>query len=583
MTFWVGALIVGTTFGCVSEMDPLFLSYADCSISIAPDPIFADGSSSELQVSLRYSKRLPAAGIEVTLLTDDAPVTVQQASVVTDALGLARFDVQANEPGAVTFGVQVSHRGRSFELPLTAQVPVMDLLVPRVPPRNPNVSLYGQITGLAFGTVVAVEVNHTILPPMGRNGVVMLLGNVPKGTLYDVAIPSNPRGQSCSIAPRHGAVGPNTPRVQIHCALSVVTANDVNDTVVLGQTDDASSLSQSPPDAATLLQPWGKAFTSAEGITFVADRSNQRVLGYYPEPISGSAATLVLGQNDDFTANAPRAATQGFNRPSAVGGGNNVLLVADTNNNRIVIYEPTPFGQVDPTIVLGQTNLATNSAGCGSAALNHPNQAVAAGNMLLVADTSNHRVLVWSFWPTATGTPADLVLGQASFTTCLPNQGSGLALASSLSAPQDVWADENYLAVADFGNRRVLIWAQLPVLTGQAADIAVGQADLNSSGAQATSATSLNGPVSVVFDHNTLFVADAQDHRVVAFNPFPAVSGPGASYVLGQYLSTDNTCNQGHGATPFTLCNPTGVSFVGGDLAVTDSNNNRMLIFYSNP
>ncbi len=137
--------------------------------------------------------------------------------------------------------------------------------------------------------------------------------------------------------------------------------------------------------------------------------------------------------------------------------------------------------------------------------------------------------------------------------------------------------------MADTGNRRIAIWLTLPVITGQAADLAVGQPDLFSGGTQTTSATSLNGPVSVVFDDNTLFVADSVDHRVLAFNPFPTSSGAAASYSLGQHLASDNLCNQGNFVAPYTLCQPTGVSFVGGDLAVTDSNNNRVLIFYTDP
>ena len=456
-------------------------------------------------------------------------------------------------------------------------------LVPRVPSHNPSVSLYGQVRNLAFGSTVTVVANHVSLPPIARNGIVRLLNDVPIGTIYDVSLPINPRGQVCTIAPLHGAVGPQTAYVDILCRLSVVTANDVNDTVVIGQPNEGTVIAQTPPDQTTMLMPRGKVFANIDGTLYAADRGNHRVLGYYPAPVSGAWASLVLGQNNDFSGDGPSTGTVGFNGPSSVGGGNGLLLVADTNNNRVVVYTPMPYGQVGPTFAMGQSGLGTTVAGCGPAGLTAPNQAATSGNMVLVADSGNHRVLIWNRWPTMSGTSADVALGQTDLASCLPNQGAGLPLASSLSAPQDVWSDQNRMAVADTGNRRVLIWLNLPVITGQAADLAIGQADLLSGGSQTTSATSLNGPVSVVFDNNTLFVADSVDHRVLAFNPFPTVSGASASYALGQHLSTDNLCNQGNVVAAFTLCMPTGVSIVEGDLAVTDSNNNRVLVFYSDP
>ena len=302
--------------------------------------------------------------------------------------------------GLLFLALVVSCNGRWRNLDLhdastTAVVENHADLVPRVPSHDGNVTLYGQVKNLAFGSTVTVVVNHVSLPAMGRDGVFKLLNDVPIGTLYDVSIPNNPRGQVCSVTPLHGAVGPRTAYVDIMCQLSVATANDVNDTVVVGQVDDATVIAQTPPDDTSLLAPWGKVFAHVDSTLFVADRGNHRVLGYYPAPVSGAWAAMVLGQNNDFSGDGPQAGTVGFDGPSSVGGGNGLLLVADTNNNRVVVYTPTPYGQVDPTWVMGQSNLATTSAGCGPAGLTAPNQAATSGNMVLVADTGNHRVLIW--------------------------------------------------------------------------------------------------------------------------------------------------------------------------------------------
>ncbi len=75
---------------------------------------------------------------------------------------------------------------------------------------------------------------------------------------------------------------------------------------------------------------------------------------------------------------------------------------------------------------------------------------------LLVADSGHSRVLIWNSIPTASGTPADLVLGQADFTHCLRNGGGGLS-ASTLDKPVDVWTDGTRVAVVDMINQRVHI------------------------------------------------------------------------------------------------------------------------------
>ena len=480
-------------------------------------------------------------------------------------------------------GCETAHKRPQGAATTASKIESQADLLPRVPSHDGNVTLRAQVTNLAFGSVAALVVNHTNLPPISHDGIVPLLADVPIGTLYNVSMPANPRGQVCTVTPLHGAVGPRTPYVEVTCKPSVVTANDVNDSVVVGQLDDVHVIAQSPPGDATLRVPWGKVFTSIDGTMFVADRGNQRVVGYYPLPLSGASAATVLGQNNDFSGSAANSGTLGFTGPSGVGGGNALLLVTDTNNNRVLMYTPTPYGQVDPAWVVGQANFTASAPTCGPAGLAAPSQAMTSGNVLWVADTGNHRVLAWNSWPTRSGVAADVVLGQSSLTSCLPNQGTGQTSESTLSSPQDVWTDQNRIAVADTGNRRVLIWLTLPVVTGQIADLAVGQPDLLSGGNQTTSATSLNGPVSVVFDDNTLYVADSVDHRVLAFNPFPTSSGATATYALGQHVATDHLCNQGNLVAAFTLCQPTGVSFVAGDLAVTDSNNNRVLLFYTNP
>ena len=99
---------------------------------------------------------------------------------------------------------------------------------------------------------------------------------------------------------------------------------------------------------------------------------------------------------------------------------------------------------------------------------------------LAVADTDNHRVLLWNAFPRGAsvgdpeGAQPDLVLGQSGFTSAAANRGSTPSLAT-LNRPTSVASDGTRLAVADSGNNRVLIWLAWPANSGQAADVVLGQ------------------------------------------------------------------------------------------------------------
>ena len=48
----------------------------------------------------------------------------------------------------------------------------------------------------------------------------------------------------------------------------------------------------------------------------------------------------------------------------------------------------------------------------GPSVLNHPTKVTTDGTRLIVADTYNHRVLIWNKIPTENYSPADVVIGQ---------------------------------------------------------------------------------------------------------------------------------------------------------------------------
>src|SRR5205085_4957872 len=159
------------------------------------------------------------------------------------------------------------------------------------------------------------------------------------------------------------------------------------------------------------------------------------------------------------------------------------------------------------------------SAGVGKSSFNHP-QALAfdaAGN-LWVADTGNHRVLRFPAASLKADKPeADLVLGQADFTTAQANRGAKVA-ANSLATPAGLAFDaQGALYIADFNNARVVKYS---APTDAAASAVFGQANLTSNGvpAQATE-SSMAGPAGLtVAAGGLLYVAVPLNHRILVFD-----------------------------------------------------------------
>jgi hypothetical protein len=90
--------------------------------------------------------------------------------------------------------------------------------------------------------------------------------------------------------------------------------------------------------------------------------------------------------------------------------------------------------------------------------LRHP-YAVAGGASLAIADTANNRVLLWDEFPLDDGV-ADVVLAQPDFGAAGENRWDAVA-ADTLCWPYGLarWGDE--LAIADSGNNRVVLWERV--------------------------------------------------------------------------------------------------------------------------
>ena len=108
--------------------------------------------------------------------------------------------------------------------------------------------------------------------------------------------------------------------------------------------------------------------------------------------------------------------------PGGVWSDGTRLYVADTGDNRVMIWNtiPTTNGAA-ANIVLGQTDWTSRSTGTSINTESVPAFVMSDGTNLYVADTGNNRVLIWNSIPTTNNASPNLVVGQSGFTT----SGSG--------------------------------------------------------------------------------------------------------------------------------------------------------------
>ena len=381
----------------------------------------------------------------------------------------------------------------------------------------------------------------------------------------------------------------------------------------------------------------------ANGTLFVADSNrigalpvNNRVMIYHniashfpPQteeppnqgtrcPVCGGSANLVLGQ-PDFVTTTSGATQSAMSLPTAVATDGKRLAVADTDNNRVLIWNTIPTTNNKPAdVVVGQPDFTTTATLVPPTAksLRGPQGVWFQDGKLYVADTQDHRVLIYNSIPTSNGAAADVVLGQPNFTTFVEpdlTQQKSDATANNLLNPVSVTSDGVRLYIADLGHNRVLIWNSLPTQNQQAADLVLGQPNMTSSipdnsftGTAATSSTdttdketavmctqsigpdpannptypqlcesTMSFPRFALSDGHRLFVADGGNDRVMVYDTIPRTNGAPADKILGQ---ADPLTDVGSPDTD-KLQTPTSLAWDGENLYVADTYSMRVVIY----
>jgi uncharacterized protein (TIGR03437 family) len=328
-------------------------------------------------------------------------------------------------------------------------------------------------------------------------------------------------------------------------------------------------------------------------------------------PVCFADASLVVGQ-PDFVSVAPARTQTGLNLPLAVASDGQYMAVADTANNRVLLWNsiPTTMGQ-PADLVLGQSDFTTLGPVVVTASAFRAPQGVWIKNgKLFVADTQNNRVLIWNSIPTKNNQAADIVLGSPNFTS-VPNQDltkqNPTGAANLLLTPTSVTSDGTRLFVSDLGFNRVLIWNKIPTTNQQPADVEIGQVDFTgstvndsthlcaSNGVDSSNnptypsicAATLSFPRFALSDGTRLYIADAGNDRVLVYNTIPTQNAARADVILGEPdefsdLVTSNSStfspNLEQSASN-SLPTPTSLAWDGTNLYVADPSNFRILVF----
>jgi hypothetical protein len=247
------------------------------------------------------------------------------------------------------------------------------------------------------------------------------------------------------------------------------------------------------------------------------------------DTVIGAASGLAYAADTLFVADSNRIGATPINHRVLLF--KNVSTAFPSPTAELANTSACPICVGQASVVLGQPDFTTTTENVPGTpnGLRLPTAVASDGVHVVVADTNHNRVLIWNSIPTINDQPADVVVGQPDFTS----QGvpGNTPTAKSMRGPQGVWIQNGKLYVADTQNNRVLIYNKIPTTNGASADVVLGQPNFNSAiepdlTQQKTSATASNllNPVSVTSDGIRLYVADLGYNRVLIWNSIPATN-----------------------------------------------------------
>ncbi len=257
--------------------------------------------------------------------------------------------------------------------------------------------------------------------------------------------------------------------------------------VVAGGNGPGKSLNQFQPNAI---------FVDADGILYVADDGNSRVLRFPPNSNSTTIGSIAAGGNG-----AGKAANQLVNPVGLFVDAVKNLYIVDAFNDRIQKFPPNSTGSTDAITVAGGNGYGDKANQFNGPAAVFVNK----DGYIYVDDAANNRIQ--KFPPNATSATAG---------TTIAGGNSFGAAANQLSTPSSLWGDETgNIYVADINNQRIQLFPPGSASYTPGVTIAGGNG-------QGAAANQFSGPNAVWGDNKgNLFVSDIGNNRVQKFSLQP--------------------------------------------------------------
>ena len=136
-----------------------------------------------------------------------------------------------------------------------------------------------------------------------------------------------------------------------------------------------------------------------------------------------------------------------LNHQNGIASNGKVFVICDTWNNRVLIYNKLPEGNAKPDVVIGQKDFKHFDGGNGLDQVNWPVSAAFVGKKLLIADTHNNRILVYNKIPTKNGAAADAAITMQaenegiSWPWAVWSDGKKLVVTSTMKGKIAFWND----------------------------------------------------------------------------------------------------------------------------------------------
>ncbi|KAL0481615.1 hypothetical protein AKO1_012470 [Acrasis kona] len=317
-----------------------------------------------------------------------------------------------------------------------------------------------------------------------------------------------------------------------------------------------------PVSSASLSAPNGVAIDVNNNIVYVADTNNNRVRTIRSGIISTSVGTGYLSYYGDGTN---VLANVRFNGPAGMLLDNNILYVADQSNYRVRALNLAT--NVTTSITgTGITGSSGDGGDAASAQMTYPRGLAIYNDLFLIADYSGNRIRAINHTTNVITTLA----GAGSVT----DDNSAFAV-TRLFSPSSLTTDypNNIVIFPDTLNNRIRI---LNFTSGNISTLAgTGTGNYNGDNIAATKAN-LQSPIGVALDslNNIVYIADYNNHRIRAVNRtsgnITTVAGTGQSGYNGDNIA----------ATSARLFGPAGVAVdtVNNILYIADTSNQRIRV-----